>query len=220
MGAHKSGNACSSPYRPGRRRPVKKKISDRRVVYTRFFNLRRCVIAKVSGRRNEKEDAVRINGAIRAREVRVVGPEGEQIGVMGSREALSLAEEKGLDLVEVAPNARPPVVRIMDYGKFRYEQTKKQKKNKKNVIQVKEIQFRPKTDIHDYNFKVRHIREFLEKGHRVKVGVYFRGREMAYLDKGREILAQVMQELEEVAKIEKDIDQAGHLMFLIVSPKK
>ena len=149
-----------------------------------------------------------------------MGPEGEQIGVMGSREALELAEQKGLDLVEVAPSARPPVVRIMDYGKFRYEQTKKQKKNKKNVIQVKEIQFRPKTDIHDYNFKLRHIREFLEKGHRVKVGVYFRGREMAYLDKGREILAQVLVELEDIAKVEQNIDQAGHLMFLIVSPKK
>ncbi len=139
---------------------------------------------------------------------------------MSSRDALSMAEERELDLVEVSPNSKPPVARIMDYGKYKYEQTKKQKKNKKNAVQVKEIQFRPKTDIHDYNFKVKHIREFLEKGHRVKVGVYFRGREMAYLDKGREILAQLLVELEEVAKLEKDIDQAGRLMFLIISPKK
>ncbi len=152
--------------------------------------------------------------------MRVIGAEGEQLGVMASRDALTMAEDKELDLVEVSPNAEPPVARIMDYGKYKYEQTKKQKKNKQSAVQVKEIQFRPKTDVHDYNFKVRHIREFLSKGHRVKVGVYFRGREMAYLDKGREILSQLLLELDEVAKMEKDIDQAGRLMFIIISPKK
>jgi len=152
--------------------------------------------------------------------LRVIGAEGEQLGVMASRDALTMAEDKELDLVEVSPNAEPPVARIMDYGKYKYEQTKKQKKNKQSAVQVKEIQFRPKTDVHDYNFKVRHIREFLSKGHRVKVGVYFRGREMAYLDKGREILSQLLLELDEVAKMEKDIDQAGRLMFIIISPKK
>ena len=152
--------------------------------------------------------------------MRVIGAEGEQLGVMASRDALTMAEDKELDLVEVSPNAEPPVARIMDYGKYKYEQTKKQKKNKQSAVQVKEIQFRPKTDVHDYNFKVRHISECLSKGHRVKVGVYFRGREMAYLDKGREILSQLLLELDEVAKMEKDIDQAGRLMFIIISPKK
>ena len=108
----------------------------------------------------------------------------------------------------------------MDFGKYRFEQTKKQKKNKKNVVHLKEIQFRPKTDEHDYEFKVRHIREFLEKGHRVKVGVFFRGREMSFVDQGRAILDRVLLELSEIAKIEKDVEHTGRLMMMVLAPKK
>lgn len=163
---------------------------------------------------------VRVNESIRAAEVRVIGPEGEQVGVLSIGEALRMAEEAGLDLVEVSPEAKPPVTRIMDFGKYRFEQTKKQKKNKKNVVHLKEIQFRPKTDEHDYEFKVRHIREFLEKGHRVKVGVFFRGREMSFVDQGRAILDRVLLELSEIAKIEKDVEHTGRLMMMVLAPKK
>jgi len=163
---------------------------------------------------------VRVNEDIRASQVRVIGAEGEQLGVLSLRDAIALAEEKELDLVEVSPDSDPPVARIMDFGKFRYEQTKKQKKNKKNVVHLKEIQFRPKTDEHDYEFKVRHIREFIEKGHRVKVGVFFRGREMAFVEQGREILDRVLVELSEIAKIEKDVEHTGRLMMMVLAPKK
>ncbi len=163
---------------------------------------------------------MRVNEDIRASQVRVIGAEGEQLGVLSLRDAIALAEEKELDLVEVSPDSDPPVARIMDFGKFRYEQTKKQKKNKKNVVHLKEIQFRPKTDEHDYEFKVRHIREFIEKGHRVKVGVFFRGREMAFVEQGREILDRVLVELSEIAKIEKDVEHTGRLMMMVLAPKK
>jgi len=163
---------------------------------------------------------VRVNENIRSSQVRVIGPEGEQVGVLSIGDALRMAEEAGLDLVEVAADAKPPVARIMDFGKYRFEQTKKQKKNKKNVVHLKEIQFRPKTDEHDYEFKVRHIREFLEKGHRVKVGVFFRGREMSFVDQGRAILERVVLELNEVAKVEKDVEHTGRLMMMVLAPKK
>lgn len=161
-----------------------------------------------------------MNENIRAAEIRVIGPEGEQVGVLSIGDALRMAEEAGMDLVEVSPEAKPPVARIMDFGKYRFEQTKKQKKNKKNVVHLKEIQFRPKTDEHDYEFKVRHIRDFLEKGHRVKVGVFFRGREMSFVDQGRAILDRVLLELSEIAKIEKDVEHTGRLMMMVLAPKK
>ena len=184
-----------------------------------FFCLQEGGITIAKGMKG-KADKTRVNRGIKAKELRVIGADGEQLGVLPLSAALELAEEKGLDLVEVAANANPPVARIMDYGKYKYELTKKMKKNKKNAVQVKEIQFRPKTDEHDFQFKLKHIREFLEKGNRVKVGVFFRGREMAYQDKGREILARVLTELDDIAKVEKDIEHTGRLMFMVISPKK
>ena len=161
-----------------------------------------------------------VNDEIKSRKMRVIGTDGEQIGVMKRREALHLAQEKEMDLVEVASNANPPVCRIMDYGKFKYEQKKKQKKNrKKNKTQLKEIQFGPKTEEHDYNFKMRHIERFLKKGHRVKVGIYFKGREMAYIDQGEEMLRDIYEDLKDKATIQKDIEKQGRLMFMIVAPK-
>ncbi|HMA68934.1 MAG TPA: translation initiation factor IF-3 [Candidatus Mcinerneyibacterium sp.] len=161
-----------------------------------------------------------VNDEIKTRKMRVIGNDGEQIGVLGRKEALLLAQEKELDLVEVAPNAKPPVAKIMDYGKFKYEQKKKQKKNmKKNKTQLKEIQFGPKTEEHDFNFKMRHIKRFLEKGHRVKIGVYFRGRELAYLDRGEEILNEIYEDLKDDVVLQKEIEKQGRLMFMIVAPK-
>jgi len=161
-----------------------------------------------------------VNDEIKTRKMRVIGNDGEQIGVLGRKEALLLAQEKELDLVEVAPNAKPSVAKIMDYGKFKYEQKKKQKKNmKKNKTQLKEIQFGPKTEEHDYNLKMRHIKRFLEKGHRVKIGVYFRGRELAYLDRGEEILNEIYEDLKDDVVLQKEIEKQGRLMFMIVAPK-
>ena len=151
-------------------------------------------------RRDVAQDGVRRNEMIRAREVRVIGADGEQLGILQRNEAINLAKEAGLDLVEVASTSEPPVCRIMDYGKFKYEQQKKKQEAKKRqtVVQIKEIKVRPKTDDHDYETKVRHIRRFLEEGARCKVTVFFRGREIVHKDRayprGRE-LAENLKEL-------------------------
>lgn len=136
------------------------------------------------------DDGVRRNELIHAREVRVIGAEGEQLGILQRNEAIAMAREIGCDLVEVSSNATPPVCRIMDYGKFKYEQQKKKQDAKKRqaVVQVKEIKVRPKTDEHDYETKLKHIRSFLEDGDRCKVTVFFRGREIVHKDRGIEIL--------------------------------
>lgn len=132
---------------------------------------------------NERERRVRINRMIRISPVRVISDAGEQLGVLAVEDALAMAEEKGLDLVEVAPMARPPVVKIMDYGKYKFEEAKAARaaKKKQHVIEVKEIKFRPGIDDHDFDFKVRHMREFLKEGNKVKVTMMFRGRQMARL---------------------------------------
>ena len=151
------------------------------------------------------DDGVRRNDMIRAREVRVIGAEGEQLGILQRSEAIAMAQEVGCDLVEVSSNSEPPVCRIMDYGKFKYEQQKKKQDAKKRqaVVQVKEIKVRPKTDEHDYETKVKHIRRFLEDGDRCKVTVFFRGREIVHKDRGLDILERIVKDLEEVAKVEQ-----------------
>ncbi len=132
-----------------------------------------------------------------------------------------MAGEQGLDLVEVAPKAEPPVCRIMDYGKYQYQQKKKQQEARKKQVQIqlKEVKFRPKTDEHDFQTKVRHIRRFLEGGDRCKVTVFFRGREIVHKDKGMEILTRVRQELEEIAKVDQVPKFEGRTMSMVVSPK-
>jgi len=135
--------------------------------------------------------------------------------------ALEKAKEYGLDLVEVAPNSTPSVCRIMDYGKYRYEQTKKmhQAKKKQTTIVVKEMKFRPKTDEHDYQFKLKHIRRFLEAKNKVKVAIFFRGREIAYQDKGLEMLARVKEETSDIGVIESEPKREGRNLFMMLSPK-
>jgi translation initiation factor IF-3 len=155
------------------------------------------------------------------REVRVIGPEGEQLGVLPTREALKKAEEFGYDLVEVAPTAHPPVCRIMDYGKYKYEQSKKQhamKLHQRSML-VKEIKLRPQTDKHDLEFKIRHIREFLEEGHKVKVTLMFRGREMSYLDRGKTLLSKVTEALTDLGHTEQLPRLEGRNMIMIFAPK-
>lgn len=141
---------------------------------------------------------------------------------MTPQAALALAQEKGLDLVEVAPQSAPPVCRILDYGKYLYQQNKKQHdaKKKQKQIQIKEVKFRPKTEEHDYQFKMKHIRRFLEEGDKVKATIMFRGREMAHPSYGRHILDRLKQDLAELAVVENDARMEGRFMFMILSSKK
>jgi len=161
-----------------------------------------------------------VNDGIRAREVRVVGPDGKQIGIKPLEEALRLAEEMDLDLVEVAPLADPPVCKIMDYGKYRYEQTVKMKEARKKqaVVSFKEMKMRPKIDRHDYEIKKRHIERFLKAGHKVKVTVMFRGREMTHTEKGLELLQQLAEEVSELGSVESEPRLEGRNMQMILTP--
>jgi translation initiation factor IF-3 len=153
--------------------------------------------------------------------VRLIGPAGEQVGILPTREALDRAHELGLDLVEVSPNSRPPVCRIMDFGKYKYELSKKDKlaKKKQHTFQLKEMRYRPKIDEHDFDFKTRHVREFLESGSKVKVFVFFRGREMAHIEFGRKILDRVITELSDVALVDMPSRLEGNNMSMVLSPK-
>lgn len=159
---------------------------------------------------------------IRAKEVRVISADGEQLGIMSVRDAIAKAEELGVDLVEVAPNAVPPVCRIMDFGKYKYELSKKSHESKKHqtVIAVKEIKFRPRTEEHDIQFKTNNIKRFLEEGNKVKVSVMFRGREMAHPELGRAVLDRVVQDLKTVAVVEQEARMEGRNMFMMLSPLK
>lgn len=172
-------------------------------------------------RRNEPpQDLVRRNEQIRAREVRVIGAEGEQLGILGRNEAIAAAKEAGLDLVEVASTAEPPVCRIMDYGKFKYETQKKKQEAKKRqtVIQIKEIKLRPKTDEHDYQTKVNHIRRFIEDGDRCKVTIFFRGREIVHKDRGQSMLDKVVEDTKDIAKVEQEARAEGRTLFMMLVP--
>ncbi|MDZ7790038.1 MAG: translation initiation factor IF-3 [Xanthomonadales bacterium] len=164
----------------------------------------------------------RRNEDITAREVRVVGSEGDQIGVMGIRDALERAGEEGMDLVEIAPQADPPVCRIMDWGKFRFEQSKKQQaaRKKQKQIQIKEVKFRPGTDDHDYDVKMRNLRRFIDEGDRVKVTLRFRGREMAHQELGLDILQRVEKDMAEETVVEQRPRMEGRQMVMMLAPKK
>jgi len=158
---------------------------------------------------------------IRISPVRVISDSGEQLGVLTIEEALAAAEEKGLDLVEVAPTARPPVVKIMDYGKYKFEEAKAARaaKKKQHVIEIKEVKFRPGIDDHDFDFKTRHMREFLQQGNKVKVTMMFRGRQMARIDLGKAVLDRVAGVVADVGKIEFDARLEGRNMTMVLAPK-
>jgi translation initiation factor IF-3 len=162
----------------------------------------------------------RINDQIRAREVRVIADDGEQLGIRTLNDAIALAQESDLDLVEVAPNVTPPVCRIMDYGRYKYEQEQKKKEARKKAtnIVVKEMKFRPKIDGHDYETKMNHVRRFLLEGSKVKLTIMFRGREMAHPEFGRELLGRVATDLEEIAIVEQAPIQDGRNMTMILNP--
>ena len=163
-----------------------------------------------------------INGQIRDREVRVIGTDGEQLGVMSSRDAQKLADEAELDLIKIAPKAKPPVCKIMDYGKFRYEQQKREKeaKKKQHVVETKEIRLSPNVEMNDLKTKANNARKFITKGDKVKVTLRFRGREMAHTDLGRDVLYKFADALKEVADIEQKPILDGRNMTMILMPKK
>jgi translation initiation factor IF-3 len=165
---------------------------------------------------------LRINREIRAASVRVIDMEGKQLGVISLADALTEAAKAGLDLVEVSPTAAPPVCRIMDYGKFRYQQSKKVQVSKKSqtVIQVKEIRIRPKTEAHDLEVKIKHVVKFLEQHNKVKISMMFRGREIAYTDIGRKIMENVKNTLGDGCVIDQQPKLEGRNMVMILSPKK
>ena len=162
----------------------------------------------------------RVNGQIHAREVRVVGDGGTE--VVPTRRALDMARQQGLDLVEISPNAEPPVCRIIDYSKFIYQQKKRQKemKQKQVKVEVKEIRFGPQTDDHDYQFKLKHAQEFLQEGNKVRAYVFFRGRSILFKEQGEVLLLRFANDLEEYAKVEQMPKLEGKKMFLFLAPKK
>jgi len=177
-----------------------------------LFNTRRCLTIS----------DYNINEQIRDREVRVIGSKGEQLGILTSKEAQRIATEEGLDLVKVAPKAKPPVCKIIDFGKFKYEQTKREKeaKKKQNVISVKEVRLSPNIEQHDINTKMKNANKFLTKGDKVKVSVRFRGRELAHTSAGRTVLLQFAKDLSEIADIEKYPKMEGRSMTMFLTPKK
>jgi translation initiation factor IF-3 len=162
-----------------------------------------------------------VNRQIRISPVRVIGADGSQLGILEVDAALSMAQELGLDLVEVAAAARPPVVRIMDYGKFKFEQAKQARlaKKKQHVIHLKEVKYRPGIDDHDFDTKTRHARKFLEDGNKVKVTLMFRGRQIAHPELGRAVVERVSQELADLAKVESAPTMEGKSMTMILAPK-
>ncbi len=164
----------------------------------------------------------RVNFHIRVPQVRVVGQDGSALGILPTREALRLADEAGLDLVEVAPNADPPVCRIMDFGKFKYEKSKKNKeaRKKQHVVHLKEVKFRPKTGEHDYLYKMQHARDFLLKNDRVKATVMFRGREITHIEFGERILAKLADDLSDLAQVEQNQRREGRNMISIFVPDR
>ncbi|MBL4614475.1 MAG: translation initiation factor IF-3 [Magnetovibrio sp.] len=163
----------------------------------------------------------RVNERITVDEVRLVGPDGEMIGVKSTKEAIDIAADHGLDLVEVSPNAEPPVCKILDYGKYKYEEQKKRNeaKKKRKVIAIKEIKMRPGIDVHDYEVKMKAARKFLDNGDKVKVTIRFRGREMAHQNLGLKVLIKMRDELEQITKVEQMPKSEGRMMTMVLSPK-
>ena len=179
------------------------------------------MFSQVSGERTINEK-VRVNRQIRISPVRVISPDGEQLGILPIERAQEIADEQGLDLVEVAPMARPPVCRIMDYGKFKYEEQRqaREARKKQHHVQLKEVKMRPGIEEHDFDFKIRHARRFLEEGNKVKLTMMFRGRQMAHPEFGRQVLDRVTATLQDLSKVESQPMMEGRSMTMVLAPLK
>ena len=167
-----------------------------------------------------RDTGPRVNERIRASEIRLIGPEGQNVGVVTPERAMELAQQVGLDLVEISPNATPPVCKIMDFGKYKYEQQKREAeaRKKQKVIEVKEIKFRPGTDTHDYDVKMRSVVKFLQGGDKVKITLRFRGREMAHQDLGRQLLERIAEDIKDVGRVENMPKMEGRQMIMVIGP--
>lgn len=199
-----------------------------RAFYARFFIFAACTILKfkVFGQKSfwrchsiSKE--LLVNEGIRAKEVRVIGVDGEQLGILPIRQALQLAVDANLDLVNVAPTAKPPVCRIMDYGKFKFEQQKKDKeaRKKQKVISIKEVRFSPTIDEHDYQTKMRNVLKFLKQGDKVKCSIRFKGRQITHAEIGKQILDRLAKDVAELGEVESKPKMEGRSMLMILAPK-
>ncbi len=168
------------------------------------------------------DDEIRINENITAKQVRLIDAENENRGIVSLKEALALAEEEGLDLIEISPQANPPVCKILDFGKFRYEQQKRKNEAKKNqkVVEIKELKLRPMIDTHDYEVKVKQAKKFLEQGNKVKFTMRFKGRELSANDMGKQVLSKLVEDLEDCSKIDSEMKLEGRQMTMILSPQK
>ena len=162
-----------------------------------------------------------LNEEIRDSEIRLIGSNGEQLGIMSAAQALDIADEQGLDLVKISPQANPPVCKLMDYGKFRFEQSKREKEARKNqhVVEIKEVRMSPGIDVGDFNTKLKNAQKFLAEGNRVKVSVRFRGREMAHTEIGRDLLLKFAEQSAEVSNLEKEPKMEGRSMSIFLAPK-
>lgn len=167
------------------------------------------------------KDGPRVNDAIKSQTVRLIDAEGEQVGVVHIREAIEMAESAGLDLVEISPNAEPPVCKILDFGKFKYESQKRkaEQKKKQKVIEIKEIKLRPNIDDNDYEVKMRSLRRFIEEGNKVKVTLRFRGRELAHQELGMDVLNRVREDFADITKVEQFPKMEGRQMTMVMAPK-
>ena len=185
-----------------------------------YLSLRDFKLSNISWRWLTISKDMNVNEKIRAREVRLIDASGEQLGVKSKQEALEIAQKRELDLVLVAPNAKPPVCRIMDYGKYRYEQQKKEKeaRKKQKVINLKEVRFTPGIGDHDFNTKLRNARKFIEKGDKVKASVRFRGRAITHKELGQEVLDRLAKEVEDIADVESRPKMEGRNMFMMLTP--
>jgi translation initiation factor IF-3 len=188
-------------------------LQQERVIVARRFN--------APQERSAPKDGPRVNEDIHARTILLIGDEGEKFGEIGIDEARAIAEERGYDLVEVSPDAKPPVVKLMDYGKFKYEQQKKaaEARKKQRTVEIKEIKMRPNIDTHDYDVKMRSIRRFFEEGDKVKVTLRFRGREMAHQELGAQLLDRVKQDTSTIAKVESEPRLEGRQMVMVLAPR-
>jgi translation initiation factor IF-3 len=196
---------------------VQRMDGPERMLRVRLFFVQHLTRETGERRINEK---MRVNRQIRISPVRVIAPDGEQIGILPIERAMEIAEEQGLDLVEVAPLARPPVCRIMDYGKFKYEEQRqaREARKKQHRVELKEVKMRPGIEDHDFDFKVRHARKFLQEGNKVKLTMMFRGRQMAHPEFGRQVLDRVFQELQDVSKVEAHPMLEGRSMVMVLAP--
>lgn len=167
-----------------------------------------------------RETGPRINHAILSTEIRLIGADGGNVGVVSPTRAMELADEAGLDLVEISPNATPPVCKVMDFGKYKYETQKKEAeaRKKQKIIEIKEVKFRPNTDTHDYEVKMRNVYKFIENGDKVKITMRFRGREMAHQELGRELLLRVADDTKEMGKVENMPKMEGRQMIMLIGP--